>query len=128
MDTVEQPILEHLGLGVPPAQFAATVEFYERLFGWRRLREAPGPIVFLGDGQGGRLELLARACTPLAAPHHVAFVVNPARFDTVVSSLREAGSAFEPPAPNAFGDRVLFFTDPAGNRCQLIARDEPLPR
>lgn len=128
MATFDRPILEHVGIGMAAEHFDATVSFYERVLGFHRVREQPGSIVFLGDGKGGRLELMVKDCGPIATPHHLAFVVALADFDRVAERVRESGAPLEPPSDNAFGDQAVFFQDPAGNRCQVIARLEALPR
>lgn len=128
MSIFDRPILEHIGIGVPRERYAATVRFYERVLRWRRVRETPGELVFLGDGKGGRLAIYIEEGAPLSAPHHLAFAISLREFDRLLTTLREAGAALEAPYTNAFGDQTAFFTDPAGNRCQLTARLEALPR
>lgn len=128
MATFDRPILEHVGVGMTAEHFEATVSFYEHVFGLHRVREQPGSIVFLGDGKGGRLELMVKDCGPIATPHHLAFAVALSEFDAMVERVRESGAPLEPLSDNAFGDQAIFFLDPAGNRCQVIARLEALPR
>lgn len=128
MVSFDRPILEHVGIGILAEHFDATVAFYEQVFGLHRVREQPGSIVFLGDGKGGRLELMVKDCEPVASPHHLAFVVALSAFDDVVELIRESGAPLEPRSDNAFGDQAVFFRDPAGNRCQVVARLEALPR
>jgi predicted enzyme related to lactoylglutathione lyase len=118
--------LEHVGVGAARAKFDDTVAFYERVFGWHRVREVPGHFTFIGDGEGGRLELLPNDAPPLPSPHHLAFGVPLADFDATVTLLCEAGAPVEAPTANAVGDRLCFFTDPAGNRAQIVARAEAL--
>jgi len=118
--------LEHVGVGATQDKFDDTVRFYERVFGWHRVREVPGRFTFIGDGEGGRLELLPNDAPPLPAPHHLAFGVPLADFDATVALLRESGAPVEAPTTSAVGDRLCFFTDPAGNRAQIVARSEEL--
>jgi len=118
--------LEHVGVGAARGKFDETVRFYEQVFGWHRIKEAPGQLAFIGDGQGGRLELLANDAPPLTSPHHLAFVVDQTDFDTISEALRQAGVRLEALSTNPFGDRLLFFEDPAGNRAQIVSRVEPL--
>jgi predicted enzyme related to lactoylglutathione lyase len=118
--------LEHVGIGAARAKFEETIRFYEQVFGWHRIKERAGELAFIGDGAGGRLELLANDAPPVAAPHHLAFVVAMEDFDTTAVALREAGASVREPTTNAFGDRMLFFTDPAGNYAQIVGRLEPL--
>ena len=118
--------LEHVGIGAAPDKFDETIRFYERVFGWHRIKESPGQLAFIGDGQGGRLEVLANDAPPLPNPHHLAFVVDMNDFDAMIDSLREAGATVDEPTANPFGDRLVFFSDPAGNRAQIVGRLEPL--
>jgi predicted enzyme related to lactoylglutathione lyase len=124
MATVRQ--LEHVGIGAARAKFDETVRFYEQVFGWHRVRENPGHFTFIGDGQGGRLEILPNDAPPLASPHHLAFGVAMADFDATVAALKAAGAPVEAPTESPAGDRLCFFTDPAGNRAQIVARKEAL--
>ena len=64
------PTLEHFGLVAPRDKFEAMLKFYEEVFGWHRIREVGDTIVFIGDGQGGRLELIVNDVPPLPSPHH----------------------------------------------------------
>jgi len=118
--------LEHVGVGARRDKFDETVRFYTTVFGWHVIKEAPGQLAFIGDGAGGRLELLPNDAPPLGNPHHLAFVVDPSEFESTIDALRQAGSSVEAPSTNPFGDRLAFFTDPAGNRAQIVARIEPL--
>jgi catechol 2,3-dioxygenase-like lactoylglutathione lyase family enzyme len=118
--------LEHVGLGAAPDRYDETVAFYERVFGWHRIKESAGEMTFLGDGAGGRLEILPRNEPPLVRPHHLAFVIDDQRFEAVIQALQEAGARPEPPSTNSFGDRLVFFTDPAGNAAQIVSRVAPL--
>jgi catechol 2,3-dioxygenase-like lactoylglutathione lyase family enzyme len=118
--------LEHVGIGAARDRFEETVRFYEQVFGWHRIKENPGDMTFVGDGQGGRLEILARDQPPLAMPHHLAFVVDPAAFEATVAALRASGVPVQEPTKNAFGDTMIFFADPAGNAAQIVSRLEPM--
>ncbi len=120
--------LEHVGIAASNATFEATVRFYEEIFGWHRLREEPGVLFFLGDGAGGRFEIFVSKAPPLAHPHHLAFGVSWDAFDGLAAQLRAAGTPMDEPFINTFGDRIVFFTDPAGNRAQIVGRREPLAR
>lgn len=118
--------LEHVGIGARREKYEETVRFYESVFGWRRLREQPGILTFVGDDAGGRFEIFATDKAPLRAPHHVAFAVNLADFDRVTEALRTAGATLDEPFINDFGDHIRYFTDPAGNRAQIVGRIAPL--
>src|SRR5687768_9338053 len=94
--------LEHVGIGVPRDKYEETIGFYERVFGWSRIREVPDDFTFLSDGQGGRIEVLLRdGITPVSPPHHLAIVVEPDDFEATGQALREAGARVEQPITNA---------------------------
>ncbi len=120
--------LEHVGIAASSATFEATVRFYEGVFGWHRIREEPGVLVFVGDGAGGRFEIFVSKAPPLTHPHHLAFGVSWDAFDALAAQLRAMGTQMDEPFVNTFGDRIVFFTDPAGNRAQIVGRREPLAR
>lgn len=119
--------LEHVGLGARRDAYEATVRFYEQIFGWHKLREEEGELTFVGDGQGARLEIFPTDSPPFVDPHHLAFGVSQEEFDSIRNALVEAGANPAEPFINTFGDRISFFDDPAGNRAQIVARNEPLP-
>lgn len=118
--------LEHVGLGAGREAYEPTVRFYEQVFGWHRLREVPGELTFVGDGEGARLEIFPTDAAALPDPHHLAFAVDWDDFDAFREALRQAGANPEEPFENDFRDRIAFFTDPAGNRGQIVARRAPL--
>ncbi len=118
--------LEHVGIGASRDKYEETIGFYERVFGWHRIKESPGQLAFIGDGEGGRLEVIANDAPPLPNPHHLAFVVDMGEFDSMMEALRAAGAQVDEPMTNPFGDRMVFFSDPAGNRAQVVGRLEPL--
>src|SRR5690606_15740956 len=94
MSSRQRPVyrLEHVGLGARRDAYEATVRFYEEIFGWHRLRELPGELVFLGDGAGARLEIFPTDLPPLDEPHHLSFSVPPEEFDAVREALVRAGA------------------------------------
>ena len=118
--------LEHVGVVVSPAKLDETRRFYESIFGWNTLREMPGAI-FIGDGSGGRIEFLVTDAAPLNPPSHLAFVVPLSEFDTIMANIKGAGVAADEPRDNPSGDRLFFFSDPAGNRAQIVGRTNPMP-
>lgn len=118
--------LEHVGIGARRDRYEETVRFYETVFGWRRLREQPRILTFVGDDAGGRFEIFATDKAPLRAPHHVAFAVSLDDFDRVTAALVAAGATLDEPFINDFGDRILYFTDPAENRAQIVGCIAPL--
>lgn len=121
-----RPRLEHVGIGVTQDKFEETLAFYERVFGWGRIRENPGDFTFISDGAGGRIELLVRDTGPIASPHHLAFVVDLGAMEAAMAALREAGARYDPPVTTPAGDQLLYFTDPAGNYMQIVARKTAL--
>ncbi len=78
------------------------------------MREGKG-VAFIGDGAGGRLELLIQDAAPVAAPNHLALVVPIDEFDAILAKVRAAGVPADEPIANEFG-RLCFFADPSGNR------------
>jgi len=118
--------LEHVGICVPREKFAATVAFYEQVFGWHKIREVGDTIVFIGDGDGGRIELIVNEVPPLANPHHGAFVLPLDAVDGAVAILEAAGATCQPVNNTPAGDKLLFFTDPAGNYMQIVGRNTAL--
>ena len=63
--------LEHVGIGARRDKYEETIAFYEKVFGWHRIKEQPGDLAFIGDGKGGRLEILARDEPPLTMPRTI---------------------------------------------------------
>jgi predicted enzyme related to lactoylglutathione lyase len=121
--------LEHVGIGAGSVEtYEKTVRFYEEVFGWHRTREVPGDLAFVSNDAGDCFEIFASDAPPLVQPHHLAFGVDKAEFDAVAARIRAAGATLEEPFENPYGDRIVFFTDPAGNAVQIVGRHEPLPR
>jgi predicted enzyme related to lactoylglutathione lyase len=118
--------LEHVAIGVPAAKFDETVQFYERIFGWQTIRVNPGDFTFISDGSGGRIEVLVRDTAPLVKPHHIAFVVALADMEAARAALDAAGAQHDPIVDTPAGDKLLYFTDPAGNYMQIVGRKTPL--
>jgi len=119
--------LEHVGLGTSQETYEPTVKFYETVFGWHRIRELEGELTFLGDGHGGRFEIFPSSSEIRSNPTHLAFSVPASEFDAVLQRAGEAGATLDEPYINEFDDRIGYFTDPAGNRAQVVARSEALP-
>jgi predicted enzyme related to lactoylglutathione lyase len=119
--------LEHVAITSNEATFSDTLAFYQQAFGWQVLREGKN-LVFIGDGQGGRIELLMLGDPVLPHPNHLAFNVPLDQFDAMVEKLRTAGAKVDEPFVAPSGDRLCFFNDPAGNRAQIVGRQNPLPR
>jgi predicted enzyme related to lactoylglutathione lyase len=120
------PTLEHVGIIVPRDKFEQILKFYEGTFGWHRIREVGDNIVFIGDGQGGRMEIIANDAEPLPAPHHVAFVLPMDQLEAAEAALKAAGAQVNPVQTSPSGDKLLFFNDPAGNYMQIVCRVTPM--
>ena len=87
----------------------------------------PGDLAFVSNDAGDCFEIFASDAPPLVQPHHLAFGVDKAEFDAMAERIRAAGTTLEEPFENPYGDRIVFFTDPAGNAVQIVGRREPLP-
>jgi predicted enzyme related to lactoylglutathione lyase len=118
--------LEHVGLGTSQETYEQTVSFYETVFGWHRIRELAGELTFLGDGHGGRFEIFPSSSEIRSNPTHLAFAVPAAEFDAVLRRAGLGGATLDEPYVNEFDDRIGYFTDPAGNRAQVVARSAAL--
>lgn len=118
--------LEHVGITTTKEKFQETVAFYQTVFGLKQVREGQD-IVFLSDGQGGRVEVQAYGEPVLPHPSHLAFNVPLDEFDQMVSKLRASGVKVDEPSMNVLGDRLCYFNDLAGNRAQIVGRKNPLP-
>jgi predicted enzyme related to lactoylglutathione lyase len=114
--------MEHTGIIAPGEQYEQTVNFYQRIFGWTLLREVTEPIrfCFLTDGEGGLIEIID------SGDPHLAFEVPLDQFDAVRDELANQGVAFDPTAVTPAGDKLAYFSDPAGNRAQIVGRKQPL--
>jgi predicted enzyme related to lactoylglutathione lyase len=119
--------LEHVAITSMQQNFAQTLAFYQNIFGWKVIREGKD-LVFISDGQGGRIELLMYGEPVLPHPNHLAFNLPLDQFDAMVETLRSAGSKVDEPMVAASGDRLCYFNDPAGNHAQIVGRHNPLPR
>ena len=114
--------LEHVGINVARAKWADLIAFYENVFGWHIIRRQGDTIVFIGDGEGGRMELIANDVDPLPVPHHVAFVLPLDQIEAAEAALKANGATCNPIQSTPAGDKLLFFHDPAGNYMQIVAR------
>ncbi len=118
--------LEHIAITSTHETFAQTLAFYQTVFGMKTIREGKD-LVFISDGQGGRIELLMYGEPVLPNPNHLAFNVPLDQFDAMVARLRASGAKVDEPGLAASGDRLCYFNDPAGNRAQIVGRKNPLP-
>jgi predicted enzyme related to lactoylglutathione lyase len=116
--------LEHVGIHVARAVFAETLKFYEEQFGWRRVREIVRPersVIFLSDGSA-MIEFVEGDGMQVTDPNHTAFCVGASEFDATLARLTAAGVLFDEAKSSGDGSMYAFFSDPAGNRCQLVGR------
>jgi catechol 2,3-dioxygenase-like lactoylglutathione lyase family enzyme len=119
--------LEHVAITSTKDTFAPTLAFYQNVLGMKVIREGKD-LVFISDGQGGRIELLMYGEPMLPTPNHLAFVVPFAEFDPMVEVLNKSGVKVDAPMLAASGDRLCYFNDPAGNRAQIVGRHNPMPQ
>lgn len=82
---------------------------------WCWVRVAEGQ--FIGLARPGKLKFGAEHCE---GPIHFAFDVDPEDLDAARHALEEKGVAVEGPVEHAKG-RSVYFSDPDGNRLELIA-------
>jgi glyoxylase I family protein len=124
------PRIEHFALFA--ADLAALKAFYTEAFDLRVLvdNSAAEPAgYFLGDDDGGVLELIAR---PKSEPPvnqrfvcHVAFQVDDVA--ETQAAFERRGLTFETEtAVHTAAMHTAFFRDPEGNRCQIVWRQKPL--
>ena len=120
--------LEHVGIIAAGELYEPTIAFYELIFGWKRIREshAPARLAFLWDGGGGVLEVIDTSGPGIQNPSHLAFQVPLASFESERNRLADAGVVFDPTIRTPTGDLLAFFSDPAGNRAQLVGRGTAL--
>lgn len=118
--------LEHIGIGAPRAKYEETIQFYEQVFGWHLIKKYEDIFVFLGDGEGGRIEIIVSEDPAMVLPAHIALAVELANYDATVAALKATGVPVKDEVINPFGDRIVFFTDPSGNVVQIVGRAEPM--
>lgn len=118
------------------AVFAADLEalrrFYEQAFGLRVIVDNSRAAIrgyFLADDAGTVLEIIERPAN-VPAPDtrfgcHTAFLVDD--YSEARRVLESQGVRFESDS-EVINDsfRTGFFNDPAGNRCQIVWRSQPL--
>jgi glyoxylase I family protein len=120
--------LEHFAVFADDTR--ALAAFYQDLFGLRIVREGTGepPGFFLADGQGGALEIIGRpagSAVPQRWVCHLAFWAD--NVWSVEAQLLARGFVIEQDTRvDSDALRTFFFPDPAGNRCQVVWRRDPL--
>ncbi|HEX8203697.1 MAG TPA: VOC family protein [Isosphaeraceae bacterium] len=122
--------IEHFALFA--ADLDALRAFYEEVMGLRVIVDnsrAPVRGYFLADSGGTVLEIIAR---PPHVGHpdtryvcHAAFLVDD--YAATRQALESRGVRFEPDTEvDTDVVRTAFFSDPEGNRCQIVWRLRPL--
>ena len=87
------------------------------------------PVFFVKDKNGVCMEIISRqqqqeADIDSGLFFHLAFQTDD--FDKAVQRLKEAGVQLEDEMSSFPGTRIIFFYDIAGNRCQIVWRQEPI--
>jgi glyoxylase I family protein len=123
------PAIEHFAIYAADAP--RLKNFYVEAFGMRVLVEGKGdpPGFFLGDANGGAIEIIGRPPGQSGANQrwvcHVAFWVDDYR--AIRANLEKRGIVFETDtAVENDSVKTAFFLDPEGNRCQIVWRRDPL--
>ena len=126
--------LEHVGL--PAADAAGLVTWYEKTLGARRLwdnaQNPPTTLLALGDGAWLEIYPAHPGANPtrddnkLAGFRHLALRVD--SITAAQAELTRRGVTFtEEIRPAAGGGRILFFEDPEGNLLHLVERPSGVP-
>lgn len=120
--------LEHVGIALTPSRWDSTIAFYETILGMRRVIEhSGGSFIFMYGGEGALLEFFRLDHDePIPSPNHLAFVVRIEDWGDMLSTLARAGVTVEEHHLSETGATYAFFTDVAGNRCQILRRPAPL--
>ncbi|MBX3011036.1 MAG: VOC family protein [Caldilineaceae bacterium] len=123
--------IEHIAIAA--ADPAALAQWYCTTLPFRILiASEASQTYFVGLPDGGILEIIPSTATqlptmpPVHGLHHVALAVDD--FATAAQALQAAGVVFIGPryqAPDG-GTQFDFFTDPEGNRLQLVQRARAL--
>ncbi len=92
--------------------------------------EGEMPVFFVKDANGVCFEIIPRRQPEQKMEidsglfFHLAFQTDD--FDKTVQCLKEKGVQLEDEMSSFTGTRIVFFYDIAGNRCQVVWRQEPL--
>jgi glyoxylase I family protein len=123
------PTIEHVAIYA--ANAPRLKDFYVEAFGMNVLVDSGGdpPGYFLGDGQGGAIEIIGRPPGQTGANQrwvcHVAFWVD--HYPSIYENLKACGIVFETDtAVDTDAVKTAFFLDPEGNRCQIVWRQTRL--
>ena len=124
------PTIEHFALYADDVH--ALKQFYCDAFSLRVVRDNGGgdpPGYFLADGRGMALEVIGRPAGEAGACQryvcHLAILVDD--FASARTALERGGAEFECGTEVDIPTmKTAFFDDPAGNRVQIVWRDQPL--
>jgi catechol 2,3-dioxygenase-like lactoylglutathione lyase family enzyme len=122
--------LEHVGVYIDADRFDETVAFYEDELGWHRVLESDGPsrFVILGDGRGGRIELVCGEPATVVAPTHIGVAVPRDHLESLVARLEKRGIPLDGPYAPIPGLMWVNTYDPGGNWVQFVSREVALKR
>jgi glyoxylase I family protein len=125
------PAIEHFAIYASDLGRAKT--FYETMLGMRVVLDnssATVPGYFLRSESGSALEIIQRPLDTTIVNQrfvcHVAFLVDD--FPAAKAALLARGVRFEAETEIRTDEiQTAFFSDPEGNRCQILWRKNPLP-
>ncbi len=122
------PRIEHFAIYADDTR--ALAQFYVEVLAMRVVKQGTGdnPGYFLADGHGGAIEIIGR---PAGASVNQRWVCHLAFWsdDVAVLEQRVTALGFVIEGETRVDDeglKTFFFSDPAGNRCQIVWRREPL--
>lgn len=122
------PKIEHFAIYADDT--TALAQFYVALLGMRVVKTGAGanPGYFLSDGHGGAIEIIGRPAGSSVNQRwvcHLAFWSDDIK--ALEASVKAKGLAIEDETRvHDAAMSTFFFNDPAGNRCQIVWRSEPL--
>jgi glyoxylase I family protein len=123
------PRVEHFAIYADDS--TALADFYVRALGLHVILQSSGdpPGYFLADDHGMAIEILGRPAGEQGAKQrwvcHLAFWVDDVAAKR--AELERLGIVFEADTRVDNDElKTAFFTDPGGNRCQIVWRQRPL--
>ena len=108
----------------------ALKDWYCEVFDMEVAFKGPGemPAFFVKDKNGVCIEIIPRQQQETDIDSglffHLAFQTDD--FDKTVQQLKESGVELEDEVSSFTGTRIVFFYDIAGNRCQIVWRQDPI--
>ena len=122
-----QPLNSYLAV----ANVAASVQFLERAFGFRRgvtLADADGQLRYAEVHHGDSVLMLIRRGDQVTATHGAAALYTYVPdVDAALAHAREAGAGVTEAEDQPWGDRVAMVTDPDGYRWVLATFKKLVP-